>query len=112
MLKIYCGQDVIHQDPEDIDPDRWLEEGELTQLTEEPLSKAQKRSRQLSVDWRDPEISQEPELEIQVIPEDPEQIAVREGVHKRIQVEINHEDMEDKDIQPATEGAAKQELPN
>ena len=118
---------MIRQDPEDIDPDQWLDEGELTELPEAPLGKAERRSRQPSVD-------QEPELEIQVTHEDPEEIAVREGVHKRIQAEIHHEDkeaeamveemlkvppkwnevpdlmLEDKDIQPATEGAAKQKI--
>ena len=92
------------------------------------------RSRDSLVDWRDPKIPPEPELEIQVIPEDPEQIAVREGIHERIQAEIHHEDkeaetteeemlevsqeqnevpdlmMEDKDVRPATEGAAKQKI--
>ena len=36
----------------------------------------------------------EPDLEIQVIPEDPKEIAVREGIHERIQAEIHHEDKE------------------
>ena len=30
VLKLY--QVVIRQNPEDIDPDRWLDEGELTEL--------------------------------------------------------------------------------
>ena len=38
----------------------------------------------------------EPDLEIPVIPEDPEEIAVREGIHERIQAEIHHEDKEAK----------------
>ena len=33
----------------------------------------------------------EPDLKIQVIPEDPEEIAVREGIHGRIHMEIHHE---------------------
>ena len=73
----------------------------------------------------------EPDLEIPVIPEDPEEMAVREGIHERIQAEIHHEDkeaeaaakemleaplewnevsdlmMEDKDVRPATEAAVK-----
>ena len=40
------------------------------------------------------QIPQELELEIQVIPIDPEEIAVREGIHERIQAEIHHEDKE------------------
>ena len=34
------------------------------------------------------------ELQIQVTPEDIEEVAVREGVHKRIQAEIRHGDKE------------------
>ena len=34
----------------------------------------------------------EPDLEIPVISEDPEEIAVRVGIHERIQTEIHHED--------------------
>ena len=39
MLKLH-GEDVICQDPVDIDPDRWLGEGELTELLEAPLGEA------------------------------------------------------------------------
>ena len=87
---------MIRQDPEDIDPDRWLDKGKLMELLEAPLGEAEMRSREPSLDGRDLEIHPEPELEIQVIPEDPEEIAVREGVHQRIQAEIHHEDMEAK----------------
>ena len=31
VLKFYRGEDVICQNPEDIDPDQWLDEGELTE---------------------------------------------------------------------------------
>ena len=34
VLKLYCGEDVVQQEPKDIDPDRWLEEGGLTELPE------------------------------------------------------------------------------
>ena len=93
-LKLYCGEDVICQDPEDIDPDRWLDKGELTELPKAPLGEVEMRSRELSIDRRDLEIPPEPEIEIQVIPEDPEEIAVRVGMHKIIQAEIHHEDKE------------------
>ena len=46
MLKLYCGEDVIHQDPEDIDQDQWLDKGELTELPEAPLGEAEMRSRE------------------------------------------------------------------
>ena len=44
VLKLYRGEDVICQDPEDIDPDRWFDEGELTELPEAPLGEAEMRS--------------------------------------------------------------------
>ena len=37
LLKLYRGEDVVGQEPEDIDPDRWLDKGELTELLEAPL---------------------------------------------------------------------------
>ena len=40
------------------------------------------------------EITTEPALEIQVIPEDPEERAAREGIHNRIQAEIHDENKE------------------
>ena len=92
ILKLYRKKDVIRQDPEDIDPHLWLDKGELTELPETPLGEAERRSREPSVNRRDLEIPPEPELEIQVTPEDIEEVAVREGVHKRIQAEICHGD--------------------
>ena len=94
VLKLYNGEVVIHQDPEDIDHERWLDDGELTKLPEAPLGEAEMRSRELFLDRRSPEILPEPDLEIQVIPEDPEEIAVRDGIHARIQAETHHEDKE------------------
>ena len=64
------------------------------ELPEAPLGEAGRRSQELFVHWRDLEIPSEPELEIQDIPEDPEEIAVREEVQERIQAEIHHEDKE------------------
>ena len=34
VLKLYCGEDVVQQEPADVDPDGWEEEGELTELLE------------------------------------------------------------------------------
>ena len=94
MLKLYCGEDMISQNPEDIDPIRWLDEGELTELLETPVGEVEIMSRETTQDWRDPEIPLEPDLKIPVIPEDPEVIAVREGMLERIQAEIHLEDKE------------------
>ena len=41
-----------------------------------------------------PEITAEPDLEIPMILDDPEEMAVREGIHERIQAEIYHENKE------------------
>ena len=43
---------------------------------------------------RNLEISTEPALNIQIIPEDLEEIAAREGIHERIQAEIHQENKE------------------
>ena len=78
VLKLYHEKNGIQRDPEDIDPDQWLDKGELTELPEAPLGEVEMRSREPFLDLRSPEIPPEPELEIQVIPEDPEEIAVRD----------------------------------
>ena len=83
---------MIRQDPADIDPDRWLDKGELTELLEAPPDEGEQGSVELSVDQKNPEIPPEPALEIQIVPEDTEEIAVREGIHERIQAEIHHEE--------------------
>ena len=43
VFKLYHGEDVIRQVPEDIDPDRWLDEEKLNELPEAPLREAEKR---------------------------------------------------------------------
>ena len=55
VLKLYHGEDVIPQDP-----DRWLDEGELTEQPEAPLGKAERGPITPSVDQRNPEIPPEP----------------------------------------------------
>ena len=34
VLKLYRGEDVVQQEPADVDPDGWVEEGELMELPE------------------------------------------------------------------------------
>ena len=43
---------------------------------------------------RSPEISAESSIDIQDKPEDPEEMAVREGIHEGIQAEMHHENKE------------------
>ena len=66
VLKLFRGEDVIRQDPEDIGPDRWLDEGDLMELLEAPLGQGERRPIEPSVDQRNPEIPPEPALEIQI----------------------------------------------
>ena len=37
VLKLYRGEDVVRQEPEDVYPDGWVDEGELTELPEIPM---------------------------------------------------------------------------
>ena len=41
-----------------------------------------------------PELYPEPDLDIPIIPEDPEVIAQKEGVHERVQAEIQQKEKE------------------
>ena len=77
-----------------VDPDRWLDEGEWTELQEEPLGEAERRLIEPSRDQRNPEIPPQPALKIQIVTENPEEIVVREGIYERILAEIHHEDKE------------------
>ena len=93
MLKLYHGEDVVCQEPEDIDPDRWLDKRELTELPESPLREAERGNIEQLADQRNPE----PAIEIQIIPEDTEGMAVREGIHERIKAEIHQGNKEEED---------------
>ena len=43
ILKLYWGEDMILQNPEDIDQDLWLDKEELSELLEIPLEEAEVR---------------------------------------------------------------------
>ena len=94
VLKLYRGEDVVRQEPDDVDPDGWIDEGELTELLEVSLGERERVYMETGPNPKSPEITVEPALDIQVIPEDPEEMAAREGRHKRIKAEIRHEDKE------------------
>ena len=34
VLKLYCREDVVGQEPKDVDPDVWVDKGELRELPE------------------------------------------------------------------------------
>ena len=46
VLKLYWGEDIIRQNLEDLDLDRWLEEGELTELPEIPRKEMEVETRE------------------------------------------------------------------
>ena len=81
---------MVRQEPEEVDPDRWLDEGELKKLLETSLRGRERIYMEPLSGQRNPEISNEPALYIQIFPEDPKEIAAtREGIHERIQAEIH-----------------------
>ena len=91
VLKLFRGEDVVRQEPADIDPDRWVDEGELTELLEISVGDRERVFRETSADPVSLKMTTEPDLEIPRILDDPEEMAVREGIHERIQEEIYHE---------------------
>ena len=64
------------------------------ELLEVPREETEVGAREQPEEQERHEVLPEPDLEIPVFPENPEEIAVREGIHERIQEEIYHEDKE------------------
>ena len=87
VLKLYCGEDVIRQNPDDIDPDQWLDEGELTELPEIP--KLEAVAEPIAVPR-----AKKPDIEKHELPESKEELACRKGVNERSRVELLHETKE------------------
>ena len=78
----------MRQNPEDIDPDKWTDDGELTELLEISLEEQERVYLETWPGTKSPEIPIEPEPE----PDTKEYIAEREGKHKRIQTEMGNDD--------------------
>ena len=86
----------MQHNPDDVDPDKYTEDGELTEVPEIP-----------EIPWREPErvyletgfevqvpethLEQETEMDLQ---DTPGNIAEREVIHERIQAELCNEDIE------------------
>ena len=85
---------MILQNPEDLDSNQWLDEGELTELPQIPIEEAEARVGVQTEDVGGLELYPEPYLDILIFSKDPELIAEREGIHDRIQTEIQHEHKE------------------
>ena len=64
VLKLYCGEDVVRQEPTDVDPDGWVEEGELTELPEISVGERERVFMETRPDPVNPEITPEPDLEV------------------------------------------------
>ena len=56
VLKLYRGEDVVRQNPEDIDPDRYGDDGELTELPEIPLVELERVHMEPATEVVNPEI--------------------------------------------------------
>ena len=65
------------------------------QLPEAPVREVERGYIEPLADQRNSEIPPVPALEIQIIPEDPEEIVGREGVHERKQAEIHQGNKEE-----------------
>ena len=94
VLKLYRGEDVVPQEPADVDPDPWMDEGELTKLPYIPVGDRDRVLRETCMDSVNPEVISVPDLEVPMIFKGPEEMAMREGIQERIQAEIYHEDRE------------------
>ena len=66
----------------------------MTELPEIPRKESEVGVREQPEDQRRPELYPEPDLDTPILPENPEAIAEREGIHERIQSEIQHKDKE------------------
>ena len=82
-------------DPDvDVDPDHNAEEGDLTELPEIPRREPERVYVQAKLGVPVPETHLEQGIEVD-LPETPAEIAEREGIHERIQVELQNGDIED-----------------
>ena len=71
VLKLYRGEDVVRQNPDDVDPDKYTEEGELTELLEIPWRKPERVYLETGLEVHVPEthLEQETEMDLQDTPE-------------------------------------------
>ena len=92
VFKLYCGEDVVHQEPADVDPDLWMVEGELRELPEIPVE--DEVLRETCMDPVNPEVLATPDVNIPMIFNSPEEREMREEIHERTQAEMCHEDRE------------------
>ena len=82
VLKLYQGEDIVRQNPKDLDPDQYVDDGELTELPEIPLVELERVYMEPVAKAVNPEITPEvdPELGLQVHDE----MEDIDGIHERI----------------------------
>ena len=93
VLKLYPGEDVVRQNPDDVDPDKYTEDGELTELPEVPWREPERVYLETGSETRVPEPSIEQEVVMDLV-DTPEEVAEREGIHQRIQSEMRNAEKE------------------
>ena len=91
VLKLYRGENVVRQEPNDVDPNRWIDEGELTELPEVSLGERERGYMETGSYPESPEITAEPAIEIQVIPKDPEEKGYTRGYGRRYIIRTRRE---------------------
>ena len=84
----------MRQNPEDIDPDRYTDDGELTELSEMPGREPERVHLETGLEVHVPKAHLEGEIEMD-LQDTPESIVEREGIHERIQSELRNEDKEE-----------------
>ena len=52
VLMLYRGEDIVRQEPADVDPDQWADEGELTEI---PVGDGDRVLQEMSMDPVNPE---------------------------------------------------------
>ena len=83
----------MRQAPADLEPDLWVDEGELTELPEIPVEEV--ILREPCLDPVNPEVINTPDTDVPMILDSPEEIELREGIHERIQAERHQEAREE-----------------
>ena len=83
VLKLYGGKDVVRQEPADLDLDGWVEKGELTDLPEIPVGEKDRLYLETRLDAVYLKVTAEPDLEVPMILDNPEEMTVREERNTR-----------------------------
>ena len=81
VLKLYLGEDVVRQKPDDVDPDQYAEDGELSELLEVPWKEPERVYLETGSMACVPEPPIEHEIGMDLV-DTPEGVAEREGIHE------------------------------